>query len=47
MRADVPGVWGTKLVVVTQDGEVVDLPLESTEQGPAAAWRRHTEILDA
>lgn len=47
VRADVPGVWGTKLVVVTQDGEVVDLPLASTEPGPAAAWRRHTEIQDA
>ena len=43
VRADVPGVWATTLVVVTTDDEVVSLPLEPTEHGPADIWRSETQ----
>ena len=42
LRPDAAHPWATRLVVVTTGNDVVDLPLEPTERGPAAAWRRHT-----
>lgn len=42
IRPNATGAWGSHLVVVLHDGEVVRLPLAATEHGPVERWQQET-----